>query len=250
MKNKKFDALIHLAAAGVHPSDRDPNNLLQINCLLPAALGKWAANCQAQAIISLGSLSEYENLLPLHKLKENDPLETNKLYGATKAAGGILALDSAIKHNCPIAVMRVSNVYGGGEGPHRLLPSLIKNLTENQPVLLSAGKQIRDFIFVQDVCAAIWNVLNHLFEKRMASGFYNLCTGIGTSVRDFATITAKVLNVSEDLLKFGAIPTRPDDTPYMVGDPSSLENSCGFRPTWTLEAGIKLASEQIIKQYA
>ncbi|WP_434130439.1 NAD-dependent epimerase/dehydratase family protein [Methylocaldum sp. GT1BB] len=236
--NCSFDAVIHLAAAGVHPSDRGSLSLMQINSLLPGVMVSVAAKTGAKAIILAGSSAEYRSPHIAAPLMEESPLETGKLYGASKAAGGMLALAQGAVHDIPVGVVRLFNVYGPGEAPHRLLPSLLRNLTANQPVELSAGTQIRDFVYIDDACSGLISTLEAVIEKRLASGAYNLATGVGHTVSDFSRTVARVLKADESLLKFGALPLRPDDLPYVVGDSSILKNVCGWCPKYNMEDGI------------
>ncbi|MEJ0062288.1 MAG: NAD(P)-dependent oxidoreductase [Alphaproteobacteria bacterium] len=238
LKDKRFDGVVHLAAAGVHPADRNPETLTAINSVLPGSLVSIAASCGSRAFVMAGSSAEYRQLAEPRGLREDDPLETSKLYGATKAAGGILALAHGATAGIGVGVLRLFNAFGPGEAPHRLLPALFRHLSSGNRVPLSPGAQIRDFVYVDDICAALWAALEALAEQRMPSGAYNVATGRECSVADFSRLVARSLGMGEEMLDFGAMPMRPDDLPYLVGDSSALEKHCGWKPAWTLERGI------------
>lgn len=239
--DEKFDVVLHLAAAGVDPDDRDVKVLTRINRDLPGWLVAFAAARGAKAVLLTGSSAEYRPAPPGTLLTEDMPLEAEKTYGASKAAGGQLALEQGVALGLPVAVIRIFNIYGPGEAKHRLLPSLIRSLKDGKPALLSPGTQVRDFVYADDVCNGLWMALAALMEGRMASGAYNLCTGHGTSVADFARAVAQRLKLPEDLLQFDRLPLRPDDLPYVVGDPSRLQAACGWRPVYDVQAGISAA---------
>ncbi|NKB46640.1 MAG: NAD-dependent epimerase/dehydratase family protein [Legionellales bacterium] len=239
LQDLNFDACIHLAAAGVHPTDRNSDQLIQINSVLPATLVAAAARAMAKAVIIVGSSAEYQQPPANTLLTENDPLEMQKLYGATKAAGSLLSLAQAHTLQIPTAVIRLFNVFGYGEAPHRLLPSLINGLLVQQPVKLSVGTQVRDFVYVKDVCKGLYMSLNALIRGTMTTGVYHLATGVEHSVAYFCKTTARLLKQDEKLLAFGSQPMRPDDLPYVVGSASSLQHACGWQPDYTLTTGLQ-----------
>jgi len=225
-----FDAVVHLAAAGVHPADRDPATLVEGNALAPAAVVQLAHARSARAVIVGGSSAEYapseENVIG-----ETAPLESTALYGATKAAGGLVSLAVAASLGLPCAVLRFFNVFGAGEAPHRLLPSLYRSLREDRPVDLSPGAQIRDFIHVDDACRAVTEALGALSSGGLPPGAYNVATAVGHSVREFAEAVADAMGRDRSLLRFGALPMRPDDRPMIVGDASRLRTATGWVPS-------------------
>ncbi len=245
LAGKHFDAVLHLAAAGTRPEQRDADILMQINSLLPPAMVAAAAQCGARAMVMSGSSAEYRAALAPIRLHEDMPLCTDKLYGASKAAGTLLASARAAMLTLPLAVLRLFNVYGPGEAPHRLLPSLFSRLSNGETVALSAGKQIRDFVHVDDVCTALLNTLEALLTQSMCAGIYNVASGQANSVADFARTTCAVLGCSPALLQFGVLPPRADDLPFVVGDSSRLFAACGWRPRYTMASGIAAALNEV-----
>lgn len=244
LQGLQFDAVIHLAAAGVHPDDRDLNSLISINTLLPAQTVQLAQCHGARAVVIAGSSAEY---FPSHDgaaLREGDSLEYRKLYGSSKAAGGLLALATAAHLGIPTANLRIFNAYGPGEARHRLLPSLVSQLERGQRVDLSAGKQVRDFIHVDDVCSGLWESTRALLDGRMETGSFNLCSGEGHSVEAFARGIADAMQAPQHLLAFGVLPLRPDEVPHLVGDPSVLQARTGWHASLSFEQGLHDAVEK------
>ncbi|MEN3363074.1 MAG: hypothetical protein V7606_348 [Burkholderiales bacterium] len=241
LRHTSFDAVFHLAAAGVNPGDRDEKTLMAINSLLPGMMIPIAAKHGAKAVVTAGSCAEYQRPSGAKSLTEHSALEMRKLYGASKAAGGILALAQGAGHHIPVAVVRLFNVFGPGEAPYRLLPSLLQNLTAGRPVRLSAGTQIRDFVYIDDACAGLMAALEAALRHALPSAIYNLATGKGHTVADFARATARMLGADQGLLQFNALPFRPDDVPYLVGDASLLKSHCGWAPALTMNDGIAAA---------
>jgi nucleoside-diphosphate-sugar epimerase len=239
VRHTSFDAVVHLAAAGVNPAERDEKTLMTINSLLPAMMVSIAAKRGAKAVVMAGSSAEYQACA--QALTEQSALEVRKLYGASKGAGAMLALAQGVRNDIPVAVVRLFNVYGPGEAPWRLLPCLLQNLTAGRPVRLSAGTQVRDFVYVDDACAGLIATMEASVRRELPGAAYNLATGRGNTVADFARATARSLGADEALLKFNALPFRPDDMPYVVGDASLLKCRCGWNPAFTMKDGIAAA---------
>ena len=234
---QSFQLIVHLAAAGVHPSDRDPSALVEGNACAAVDVVRLAAEVSARAVIVAGSSAEYS---PYRDglLDETVALESTALYGATKAAGGLMALAMARALGMPCAVLRLFNVFGPGEAPHRLLPSLHAALRVGRSVELSTGTQIRDFIHVDDVCQAIVACLGPLSEGQLATGAYNISTGIGHTVRQFAEAVCDAMGSPRELLAFGALAMRPDDRPVVVGDASAYRAATGWAPALQLPEAV------------
>jgi nucleoside-diphosphate-sugar epimerase len=246
LDNLKFDSVIHLAAAGVLPHDRSIKTLIEINTLLPRIMISVAKACNAKSVIIIGSSSEYAEVKKPQLICENSILETQKMYGATKSSGSILALLEGSLLNIPVAVVRPFNVYGFGEAQHRLLPTLFTSLTNGKKVSLTVGNQIRDFIYIDDVCNGLISMLNKLDSLGVsASGVYNLSTGVGSSVKDFCNICKEVLSATDSLLDFGSLPLREDDLNYVVGDPSLINDIFSVKCKVGLEEGI----EKTVQKY-
>ncbi|GAB4392159.1 MAG: NAD(P)-dependent oxidoreductase [Gammaproteobacteria bacterium] len=241
LKLYPFDIVIHLAAAGVNPQNRQLLELIKMNSILTGLLFSAAAYHQAKAVLIAGSCAEYsiQSSVPHTCLVEQAPYETEKLYGSTKAVGTLHALSLSELYQIPLAVLRIFNVFGLGEAKYRLLPSLINNLSKGKEVKLTSGKQIRDFIYIKDTVDAILVVMNSLLQKQIVGGVYNVATSIGHSVFDFCNYVTELMNADPTLLKFGTFPMRPDEYLYVVGDNTKLRKACGWQPKFSLLEGLQ-----------
>jgi len=244
LSHGRFDAIVNAAGGGVNPLDRAGSGLMEANVLLPVALVEKAAESGVGALVQIGSSAEYAPVPSGLLIRESAELETHKLYGATKAAGTIAALGLASHLRVPAMVLRSFNLFGVGEAPHRLLPAIVRQLSAGAEVPLSVGTQIRDFVAVGEACAAIVAALTALLQDSALVGVYNLSTGVGTSVADFARTVARALGADEELLQFGAIPMRADDTAWVVGAPDRLRRATG----WTARPDLEQAIGDVARQ--
>jgi nucleoside-diphosphate-sugar epimerase len=237
---QSFDVAYHLATYGVRPSDRDPRLMVRINVDLPALFVPLCRERGARLVMA-GSFSEYQDPIDRSRLTEQSPLETSKIYGASKAAGGIVVSALAENLGVKLRLLRFFKVYGEGEAPHRLLPSLVAGLSRGQRVALSEGTQIRDFIYVDDVVDAALKAADHVAASGPSTATWNVCTGVGHSVRTFAGLVAQAIGSRPELLGFGELAMRADDEPYLVGDGERMARELGWRPKHDLGEGIRAA---------
>ncbi len=98
---------------------------------------------------------------PEVKFTEETPLQPNSPYSATKAAGDCLVRSYFHTFDMPVLITRCSNNYGPYHFPEKMIPLFVTNLIEGKPVpLYGDGMNIRDWLYVEDHCDAIWTVLN------------------------------------------------------------------------------------------
>lgn len=217
--------VFHLAGAGVNPQSRDLASLVQGNVHTTVALLEVAAVWGCERLVVAGSSAEYGLVGPA-PVDAAAPLRPTSAYGATKAAGSVLALGLGAAAGIPTVVVRLFNVFGPGEGPWRLLPHLAAKLARDQPCDLTAGTQVRDFLYVDDAAAALRSG-----TCAPPGTTHNACTGIGRSVRSVVTRAAELLGAAPNLLQFGVLPARIDEPAVLVGDPASLYAATRWRAT-------------------
>lgn len=237
--DRPFEAIFHLAAYGVKPNQRDVDEIVRINMEMPAALARLCGEWQARMVMT-GTFSEYRSPSSRELVLEDSPLEQGKLYGSSKAAGGLMA--GAIAHSSGggFRLLRLFKVYGAGEAPHRLLPALVSGLAKHERVAISAGTQVLDFVYIDDVIEAMVRADAHCGEKG-GIATWNVATGRAHSVREFAEQVAVAMNADASLLGFGALAIRNDDEPWFVGSPDRLRSELGWQPSIGLEDGVRAA---------
>lgn len=235
LAQEQFDLVFHLAAYGVLPTQRDTQEMCQLNTQFPAFLLTALSAAPPRGIVFAGTSAEYARLDIHRPLRESDPLETSKLYGASKAAGALLAQALAADSKLPFAYLRLFQLYGSGEAPHRLLSQLRGRLAAGEQVALSSGEQVRDFLHVDDATQALVTAALALENGAMKPGSYNVGSGRAVSVAGFSRQVARAMGSNESNLAFGAIAQRPDDLPYVVADATAFARETGWQPARTLE---------------
>ena len=188
------------------------------------------ADAGGQRLVGVGSCAEYEWGHGTCREAET-PLRPATLYGAAKHAVATTLAAWAPTAGVSFAWARLFQVYGPGEPAGRLVSDLVAGLAAGREIPLSAGDTARDYVHAADVAAA----LRHLLEQP-AEGFYNVGTGVASTVRTVAETAADRAG-RHDLLRFGARPADPKEPQVLVADISRLVGS-GWAPRFDLSAGL------------
>ena len=121
--------------------------------------------------------------------KETDALNPRNPYSASKAGGDRMAYAYCQTYDLPVIITRASNNFGPWQYPEKLIPLFVTNAIDNLPLpLYGDGRNVRDWLFVDDHCAAI----DFLIERGSDGEVYNVGGGNERQNRD---ITAKILQI-------------------------------------------------------
>lgn len=233
------DVVLHLAAISHVPDAmRNPAYAYEVNAvgtvrLLAELRRHRAAGTADPVVLVVGSAEQYGrheiNEMPLHEDVEQRPLT---LYAASKVAQEVAAFQMFRSDGVRIVCTRSFNHSGVGHGAHFLLPGLVaRALTLPKAggrLLVGNGDTVRDFLHVTDVVDAYLALLEH---GRVGDA-YNVCSGVGTSVRELAAIVLQRLGLSADISSDPAL-ARPVDVPVLVGSNRKLRGATGWAPRRT-----------------
>jgi nucleoside-diphosphate-sugar epimerase len=165
------------------------------------------------------------------------PAVPNTVYGSCKQALNFLVQSFASQNALSAAWGRVFFLYGPNEHPQRLVSSVILSLLKGDPAKTSHGKQIRDYMHVQDVADGMVALLDS-----EVTGSVNVSSGQATTLREIVLTIGRVVEKPE-LIQLGAIPARANDTPLVVGENLRLLNEVGWKQQFDLEAGLRQTIE-------
>ncbi len=239
----RADVVFNLAAAGVGPSTGDFRRLLDDNVNVVANLIEVVAGAQVRRFIHVGSCSEFAAGEPGRLIDESWPQEPSSAYGIAKLAATHVARVQAQRYRVPLLTLRLFGVYGPGEAPHRLLPSILHAIRSGKPVELTPGLQQRDWLHVADAATAL-----EAAARTGAPGEYgtlfNVCTGQAASVHEVGEFARRQLGAAPRLLRWGALPYRPEEPRWMVGNPARFCEATGWRPHWDWREGVQTMLER------
>ncbi len=162
--------------------------------------------------------------------KENSPFAPNVPYAAAKAGGDLMCRAYFKTHKVPVIVTHCSNNYGAYQYPEKMIPFfLFKALAKEKVPLYGDGKNVRDWIYVEDHCQAI--------DKILHSGNIGEVYNIGADQErhniDVARAILKILGRKDSLLTF--VDDRPGhDRRYSI-DTTKISKEIGWKPTRIFE---------------
>ncbi len=108
------------------------------------------------------STDEVYGSIEVGSFKENDLLKPNSPYSASKAGADLLVRSYYVTYETPVVITRSSNNFGPFQYPEKLIPLFITNAIDDIPLpLYGDGKNVRDWLFVEDNCSAVDYVLHH-----------------------------------------------------------------------------------------
>ena len=165
---------------------------------------------------------------------EESPLQPNSPYAASKAGGDLLVRSYCQTYGVPALITRSSNNYGPYQYPEKLIPLFITNLLEKKKVpLYGDGKNVRDWLHVEDNCAAIDLVL----QKGQVGEIYNIGGGNERQNLEITGLILKALDL--DPKKWiQPVTDRPGhDRRYSID--CGKVRRLGWRPAKPFEAGLK-----------
>jgi nucleoside-diphosphate-sugar epimerase len=226
------ERLVHLAWYTEHGRYwRAPENVTWVERSLE--LLRAFVRYGGRRLVMLGTCAEYDWSTAIAPLVESSsPLVPATLYGAAKDALRRVAEAYAAQEGVELAWGRLFFLYGPHEAPERLVPSVTRALLLGDPVAVSSGQQVRDFMHVEDVAGAV----SALLESNVV-GPVNVASGVGATVGDVIEEIVRLIG-RPDLVRRGALLDRPGDPPLLLADVTRLRDEVGFRPRWELADGL------------
>ena len=169
-------------------------------------------------LVVTGSCAEYSWNLN-EPLKETSPEIPASLYGKSR----LELLNWIRNRELPFLWTRTFFQFGLNEPAGRLIPSLIDSLTEGKRYVIRSGKDVRDFVYVEDVV----NILHHLISQQQ-KGVVNIGSGVGIEIEAVPRKLAEFLG-REDLI---SVDSQDRQKSIVVSNPGKLMSLIGKYP-WT-----------------
>lgn len=184
-------------------------------------------------IVSAGTCAEYDWQSPDGLLSERStPLAPATLYGACKHALRLMLDAFARQSGVSAAWGRIFFLYGPGEHPERLVASVIRALIENRPASCTHGRQVRDFLYVDDVAAAFVALLESDVE-----GAVNIGSGEGMALKDVVYKIAEKIG-RPDLIQLDTRPAPSGEPPLLLADVRRLREEVAWQPQYGIDLGL------------
>ncbi|MDL2237027.1 dTDP-glucose 4,6-dehydratase [Christensenellaceae bacterium OttesenSCG-928-K19] len=241
-EQEKFDVVVNFAAEShVDRSIEDPGLFLTTNILgtqvLMDACRKYGIGRYHQV-----STDEVYGDLPLDRtdlfFTEETPIHTSSPYSASKASADLLVQAYHRTFGLPVTISRCSNNYGPYHFPEKLIPLIISRaLADESLPVYGTGENVRDWLYVEDHCAAI----NRILEDGREGEVYNIGGHNERTNLQVVKTILKQLGKPESLITF-VTDRAGHDLRYAI-DPAKMMNELGWQPTTTFDEGIRRTVE-------
>jgi dTDP-glucose 4,6-dehydratase len=168
MREHTFYAVVNFAAEShVDRSINDPQNFIHTNVIGTSVLLDCARRHGVQRFVQISTDEVYGSLGETGKFTEQSPLDPSSPYSASKAGADLIALACHRTFGQDVVVTRCSNNYGPYQFPEKLIPLMIIKAMRDEPLpVYGDGRNVRDWIHVEDHCAG---VVAALFEGKPGS---------------------------------------------------------------------------------
>ena len=241
-EEENFDAVVNFAAEShVDRSIDTPEVFLKTNILgtqvLLDACNRFGTGRYHQV-----STDEVYGDLPLDRpdlfFTEETPIHTSSPYSASKASADLLVTAYYRTYGTPVTISRCSNNYGPYHFPEKLIPLMILNALEDKPLpVYGDGKNVRDWLYVEDHCRAIELIL----ENGRVGEVYNVGGHHEKQNIEVVKTILHALGKDEELIAF--VKDRPGHDRRYAIDPSKIHRELGWLPQTSFEDGIQTTVE-------
>jgi dTDP-glucose 4,6-dehydratase len=234
MTEHQFFAVINFAAEShVDRSINSPLNFIHSNVVGTSVLLDCARRHGVQRFVQISTDEVYGSLGKTGKFTEQSPLDPSSPYSASKAGADLLALACHRTYGQEVIVTRCSNNYGPYQFPEKFIPLMIIKALRDEPLpVYGDGMNVRDWIHVQDHCAA---VVAALFEGKPGA-VYNFGGGNEMANLDVAKLILKKLGKPESLISF-VTDRLGHDRRYAI-DSSFAQRELKWKPLRSFDGGL------------
>ncbi|MBR3207117.1 MAG: dTDP-glucose 4,6-dehydratase [Bacillus sp. (in: Bacteria)] len=237
-----YDAIIHFAAEShVDRSIESAEPFIQTNVLGTYRMLEAVLKGKAKKLIHISTDEVYGDLEPDDPaFTEQTPLSPNNPYSASKASSDLLVKSYIHTHQLPAMITRCSNNYGPYQHEEKLIPTIIRKAVNGEKIpIYGDGRQIRDWLYVEDHARAVKKVL----ENGTAGQVYNIGGGNEKTNLNLTKTILSQLGISHDQIAF-IQDRKGHDRRYAI-DASKLKGELG----WTQETSFEECIEKTINWY-
>ncbi len=237
-EKKGFDVVVNFAAEShVDRSIEDPEVFLRTNIIGTEILMDASREYGVSRFHQVGTDEVYGDL-PLDRpdlfFTEETPLKASSPYSASKASADLLSMAYHRTYGLPVTISRCSNNYGPYQFPEKLIPLMIANaLADKKLPVYGEGKNVRDWLYVEDHCHAIDLIL----QSGRPGEVYNIGGHNEKANIDIVKMILRALDKPESLIEF-VEDRKGHDLRYAI-DPGKMKREFGWEPETGFEEGIQ-----------
>ena len=253
LKKYKPKAIFNLAAeTHVDRSIDSVNPFIESNIVgvfnLLEALKSYLKQNKRIRLIHISTDEVYGDVIR-GKSKENDPYKPSSPYAASKASSDHLVYSYIKTFKLPAIITNCSNNYGPRQHPEKLIPKIIYNIINNISLpIYGKGKNSREWIFVDDHCEALFEIL----KKGKIGEFYNI--GSNKNFNNIE-ITNKLINIAKNHIKIGKnvkikfVKDRPGHDKRYALNSNKIYKHTSWKSSTDINVGLSKTFKWYVKNY-
>lgn len=170
-------------------------------------------------------------------MDEKHPLMPMSPYASAKAGADRLVYSYGVTYDMPSVILRPFNTYGPYQHLEKAIPRFITSCILNEPLRVhGVGIASRDYIFVEDVCAAIDKIM-HADIKKIKGDVFNIASGMNRSMLSIAKDVVRLMGKDESLIIFAG--DRPGQVFKHKGDIKKITSTLDWASQVKWEEGLK-----------
>lgn len=238
----QVDHVVHFAAESHVARSIYDNSLFFVTDVLgtQTIANEIVKSPHIEKFIHISTSEVYGNALT-EPMTEDHPLNPMSPYASAKVGADRLVYSYWATWGIPAVIVRPFNNYGPYQHLEKVVPRFITSAIDRVPLTVhGAGSAMRDWLFVEDTCAAVETIL-HAPLNRASCEAYNLGTGRAISVVEIAGMVCDMMGVSKDLITH--IGDRPGQVLKHEADGSKALGAFGWKPEVAFEAGLERTIE-------
>jgi len=234
LSNHSYFAVVNFAAEShVDRSIASPEDFFRTNIIGASNLLESARRHGVKRFVQVSTDEVYGSLGETGRFSELSPINPSSPYSASKASADLLVLAAHKTFGQDVVVTRCSNNYGPYQFPEKLVPVAILRALDDEPIpIYGDGLNVRDWIHVEDHCAAVFDVL----MQGHAGEIYNVGAESERTNLELVRAILSHLGKSEELIKF--VPDRPGHDRRYAIDSTKIRDEIGWKPLYNLQQGL------------
>ena len=230
-----FDIVVNFAAEShVDRSIMDPSPFIKTNIEGTNVLLKASRQCGVKRFLQVSTDEVYGSLGLKGRFREQSPVAPNSPYSASKAAADLMCRVYYVTYNLPVIITRCSNNYGPYQFPEKLIPLVVTNALENKEVpVYGDGLNIRDWIYVEDHCCA----LDQVIHNGRLGEIYNIGANKEKTNLELVKNLLDILGKPHSLMTF--VTDRPGHDRRYALSASKIRRELGWKPKVSIHEGLR-----------
>ena len=237
-ETEKIDAVVNLATYyKKNNTFQDIETLVDANIKFPSQILQLCTDHEIPIFVTAGSYFQYGT--NYGSPRSSNSLIARDLYAATKSALTKIMEYYSSKHKIKTVELVLFTPYGEMDHEWKLIPYLIKQALQKNPVNLSSGFQKLNLVYVEDVAAAFVKAMDLVGRNSFTYHRIDVANSTSYSIRDIVTVIEDIIN-SNLLVKWNSVTmNETDQDNELIIDTSASETLLKWKPTFGIYEGLR-----------